>query len=269
MNVSFATAGKAPKAVNEDYVAAAPDMVVLLDGSGLPPESDIGCKHGLPWFVRFLAARFMDEARNTDESLTHALRRAIAATSAAHADTCDPMHPQSPSATVVAVRTTASRQVDWLVLGDSFVVLRDGEGFKAFTDQRLKQSAVQQRNSLRQANTGDHGLWAALVAEERRLRNHPDGYWVAAGEPAAAEHALTGTTPVHDLTHALLLSDGGARPVEPFGVTTWEECFDRLIHRGMRSWLDHVRDVENTDPDRTRWARSKRHDDATIALIEF
>jgi serine/threonine protein phosphatase PrpC len=269
VNVSFATAASAPNAANEDYVLATPDVVVLLDGSGVPPGSETGCKHGLPWFVRTLAAQLVDQAQDAERTLKQAVGNAIALTATAHEATCDPMHPQSPSATVVAVRPAPSGEVDWLVLGDSFLVLRTEDGFEAITDQRLKQSAVQQRTALRQAEADNHGLWTELVAEERRLRNHPEGYWIAAGEPTAADHALAGTTQRQDLTHALLFSDGGARPVEPFAATTWEECFQKLVQAGPSGWLSHVREVEASDPDRTRWPRSKRHDDVTAVLAEL
>ncbi|WP_034488211.1 protein phosphatase 2C domain-containing protein [Actinomadura oligospora] len=266
MDVAFASRAKEPGRANEDYVLAASDMVVLLDGAGVPPEAETGCRHGLPWFVRTLGEQLLNAARAGDISLAEALKRAIERTALAHADTCDPSHPVSPSSTVVAVRRR-DEYLDWLVLGDSFLALRKHSQIEVITDQRLKQSAVKQRTALRQADGRDRALWNALVAEERRLRNHPDGFWIAAGDPEAADHAMTGCLPLADLTHALLLSDGGARPVEPFGAVTWDECFHNLAQSGPAAWLRRVREIENADPDRTRWPRSKRHDDATALLI--
>ncbi|KAB2351596.1 protein phosphatase 2C domain-containing protein [Actinomadura rudentiformis] len=265
MNVSFATSAKAPDASNEDYALATPEIAVLLDGSGVPPGAETGCRHGLPWFVRTLAAQLARHAQNLDVPLAGALEQAIKATADDHADTCDPTHPLSPSCTVVTVRSRP-HGMDWLVLGDSTLVLRTREGFDVMSDQRLKKGAKKQRAALRQSQGGERGLWTDLVAEERRLRNHPDGYWIAAGEPAAAHHALMGET-AGEATAALLMSDGAARPVDPFGLVTWERCFEWVSNRGPASWLDRVRDIENTDPDRTRWPRSKKHDDATVGLV--
>lgn len=266
MNISFATAAKASDAANEDHVVAAPDVVVLLDGAGVPPDVEIGCSHGLPWFVRTLAGYLVEESRDYTRSLACALKRAIATTAAAHQDTCEPGHPLSPSATVVAIRAREN-VLDWLVLGDSTLVLRTVDGIRAVSDQRLKQGAKKQRAALRRAAGPVSDLWTQLVAEERQLRNRADGYWIAAGDPVAADHALTGSMPTVDLRGALLMSDGAARPVDPFGAATWEECFAHLVGRGPASWLKYVRDLENADPDRARWPRSKKHDDATIAYV--
>ncbi|WP_253879567.1 protein phosphatase 2C domain-containing protein [Actinomadura rupiterrae] len=268
MEVSFASWAKQPDRPNEDYVLATPDVVVLLDGSGVPPSAETGCRHGLPWFVRTLANSMIGTAQQTDNSLARALKQAIELTALAHADTCDPNHPVSPSSTVVAVRRH-DENLEWLVLGDSFLVMRGRAQIEVITDQRLKHGAVKQRSALRRADGRNPELWNALVTEERRLRNHPDGYWIAAGEPEAADHALTGIVPLADLTHALLFSDGGARPVDPFGVVTWDECFHDLAQNGPAAWLRRLREIENSDPDRTRWPRSKRHDDATAVLISL
>ncbi|MEV4251595.1 protein phosphatase 2C domain-containing protein [Spirillospora sp. NPDC049652] len=268
VEISFASRAKQPGRPNEDYVLATSDLVVLFDGSGVPPGTETGCRHGVSWFVRTLGSRMVAAAGEPGSSLAGALKQAIGETAMAHADTCDPSHLVSPSSTVLAVRRNGE-DLDWLVLGDSFLVLRGSAQNDVITDQRLKQRAVKQRTALRRADGQDPKLWNALVTEERRLRNHPDGYWIAAGEPEAADHALTGRVPLADLTHALLFSDGGARPVEPFGAASWDECFHELAQSGPAAWLQRVREIENVDPDRSRWPRSKRHDDATAVLISL
>jgi hypothetical protein len=184
-----------------------------------------------------------------------------------HTDTCDPLHPLSPSATVVVLRTTGER-AEWLVLADSTLLLHTPQNLDVVTDQRLKERALPQRTALRQASDYQaQDRWRELVAEERRLRNRPDGYWIAAGDPAAADHALTGSRPITDVAGAVLMSDGAARPVHPFGTTTWRRCFEWISTRGPSSWIEHVRDIDNTDPDRTKWPRSKKHDDATAPFV--
>jgi len=39
---------------NEDFAAAVPGAVVLLDGAGYEPPSGIGCVHGIAWYARTL-----------------------------------------------------------------------------------------------------------------------------------------------------------------------------------------------------------------------
>jgi hypothetical protein len=268
VNISFATAAKSPEAVNEDFVLATPDVVVLLDGAGLPPEADTGCGHGLPWFVRTLAHAFVDLAGDNRTSLREALRASIVTTAQAHQDTCDPMHPFSPSATVVAVRGNGDL-IDWLVLSDSTLLLASQSEVSAYSDQRVKQVATTQRSALRRAAVGNRALWTELAEEERRLRNQVDGYWVAAGDPKAADYVIDGTVARRNLVGAVLLSDGAARPVEPFAVASWDDCFDWISSKGPASWISRVHEIDDSDPERTRWPRSKVHDDATAVWVQW
>jgi hypothetical protein len=60
--VSFASEPGAQGQPHEDFVAAAPHMIVLLGGAGTPDGLDTGCVHGVPWFTRQLGASLMRTA---------------------------------------------------------------------------------------------------------------------------------------------------------------------------------------------------------------
>ena len=54
MRVLLASEPGAAERPNEDFAAAVPGAVVLLDGAGYVPDSDTGCVHGVAWYARTL-----------------------------------------------------------------------------------------------------------------------------------------------------------------------------------------------------------------------
>ncbi len=83
---------------NEDYAAAQGNVVVLLDGAGIPKELPTGCQHSVQWYVQRLGPALLDQA-SKPIALDQALRQAINDLRAVHSDTCDLDHPYTPAAT--------------------------------------------------------------------------------------------------------------------------------------------------------------------------
>ena len=207
-------------------------------------------------------------ARN---SPADSLAQAITTVAALHADTCDLDHPGSPSATVAILREQPDA-VDYLVLGDTTILLEEPTGIRTLTDDRLEQVAAGQHRAMHQHATGstDHGRsFADLVTEQRRHRNQPDGFWVASTDPAAAQHALTDTVPLDGLHRAAVLSDGATRLVDRFALLDWPNFLDVLAEQGPDAIIAQVRAAEAIDPDGRRWPRGKRHDDASAAYCQL
>lgn len=141
---------------------------------------------------------------------------------------------------------------------------------RAVTDDRMARLAPQQREALASREPGSEGrrkAHRALVEEERRHRNTPGGFWVAAADPRAAGHALSGVEDAGLVKRAALLTDGAARLVTTFHFTDWPGCLDLLALEGPAQAIRQVREAELSDPDLIRWPRSKQHDDATIAYL--
>ena len=106
---------------NEDFVGAAQGAVVLLDGAGIP-GSEAQCRHGTAWYSHTLGGSLLGSLSRTPEvSLVAALADAIEFVASQHRDTCDLLHPNSPQASAAVVRI-AGHRLDYLVLGDIFVV---------------------------------------------------------------------------------------------------------------------------------------------------
>jgi hypothetical protein len=244
MQIAFATSAGGERR-NEDYGACGPCWAVLLDGATPRDDVDSGCTHDVPWLVRRLAAGIVACLLRAETALPAVLAEAIQRTCDAHARSCDLSNPDSPSATVAIVRARAEA-VDYLVLGDSPVILRHGREIVPIRDDRADHLP------------GGRPYSAGLV---RRWRNTPGGFWVASTSEQAAREAITGSA--EGVTEAALLTDGVTRLVDRYGAT-WPELFNALEGTdGPAALIRWVREEERAAPP----PLEKRHDDATAILI--
>ena len=243
MQTTYATSagGERP---NEDYAVCGPGWAVVFDGATPRDDVDSGCIHDVPWLVRRLAAGIVAGLLRDETPLPAVLAEAIQRTCDAHARSCDLSNPDSPSSTVAIVRVRAE-VLDYLVLGDSPVILRRATGIVPICDDRADRLP------------GGRPYSAELV---RRWRNTPGGFWVASTSQQAAREAVTGSA--KGITEAALLTDGVTRLIERYGAT-WAELFNALEGTdGPAALIRRVREEERAAP-----APGKRHDDATAILV--
>jgi len=274
--VEWAIASEAGRvgAGNEDFAAVSPGAVVLLDGAGTPVGAGSGCRHGVAWFSGRLGVSLLASVANQpDRALADCLADAIAETAQAHGGDCDLSHPGTPSATVIAVRVAAD-VLEYLVLADSTLVLEHTGGAApvAVTDDREAVVGGPLRGRLDTLDAGTPEHAAALleyVEAMRERRNRPDGFWVAAADPAAAYAALTGSVPPADLTGFLAVSDGASRLVDTFGTTDWPGALALVRERGPAGLIHAVRAAEAADPLGRRHPRGKARDDATVVSVRL
>ncbi|MFJ2060293.1 hypothetical protein ACIOMM_30750 [Streptomyces sp. NPDC087908] len=257
-------------AANEDTVFASSTGVVVLDGLSAPQDLPMGCIHGTPWFVRQLGAHLINLIGDSTVPLREALRSAISKVNDLHRGSCTLDQEAVPASTVVMIRERGD-VLEYLVLSDNVLVLDLGkEGIRTIADKRVEEVANKEMRAALQGPTGttEHAARvSALVTVQRRLRNRPGGYWVAATDPAAADEATTGSVSLAQVRQAALLTDGASRLVDSFGKLSWEELLDLLRTEGPAALLDRTREVEVTDPVGERWPRFKQSDDATAAYV--
>lgn len=276
MRIALATAPGTPDQPNLDWAAGTTcGTAVLLDG--LTEATDTGCRHGTEWYVRELGTRLLASAADRRCPLPAALAAALAAVADAHRGSCDLGHPGSPGATVAVLRGCpgSDAAVEYLVLSDAVVLLDAGDGPTGpeptvITDRRvdtfLPELAAAATGAGRDGPSAgrDGAALRRLIEAQQRLRNHPDGYWIARDDPGAAAHAVTGRAT--GIRAALLLSDGAAVLASHFGALSWRELADLAMTQGPAALIAATREMEARDPDRTVWPRYKVHDDATAVL---
>jgi hypothetical protein len=242
MQTVFATA-KGDGRANEDYAACGPGWAIILDGATAPRNVDSGCIHDVPWLVRHLAAGMLRGLALGAAELPDVLAEAIRETCNAHAGTCDLHNPDSPSSTAAMIRQRGDT-LDYLVLGDSPVILRRGEDVQPVHDDRADHLPGGRPYSL------------ALV---REMRNAPGGFWVASTNAQAAYEAISGSA--DGVTEAALLTDGATRLHDRYGAS-WPDLLAVLREDGPAALIGRVREAERKDAA----PPGKRHDDATAIL---
>ncbi|TLP66552.1 protein phosphatase 2C domain-containing protein [Microbispora triticiradicis] len=272
MRVAFASEPAYPDRPNEDFIGATADAVVLLDGASIPPGVTSACSHSVRWYSHILGSTLLTEMTQSAGPLPGLLAQGIKHITSLHDFTCDLAHGGSPSATVIMLRQTTDH-LDWLVLGDSTLILDTGTPEpEVICDDRLEQVAAPHRTRLDSlpGGTPEH-------AEARReyvetlghYRNRDGGFWVASTDPLAADQALTGTIPADQVHAAVLLTDGAADAVNRYHLTNWRRLLDRLAYHGPAEPIRQVREAESLDPHGKRWPRSKVYDDATVVWLRF
>ena len=212
---------------NEDFAAVAPGAAVLLDGATTcPPDTEIGCVHGVAWYARALGTALLAAiTADPPAALSQALAGAIIDVRARHEHTCDLGNPATPAATVTAVRA-APAGFDTLVLSDSTIA----------------------------ADYGDDRPPLVITG------NHPG----ASAAPELARHAHTQVLPATGLRGIALLSDGATRITDSYRLLGWPDVLRVIRDQGPAELIRQVRAAEDADHDCVRWPRTKPRDDATV-----
>ncbi|WP_433476759.1 integrase [Spirillospora sp. CA-142024] len=266
MRVLIASEPGRPDRDNEDFAAAAPGLLLVVDGAGSPAGLESGCVHSVAWYALNLGGLLLAAATDKRLGLGEALAVSIERVNAMHAATCDLRHPGSPSATVALARVHDER-LEHLVLSDSVLVLdRPDQGPAVITDGRLAEvvARLDEPDRPSPVDSDEHARFLRSRVEQlASYRNRPGGFWVASTKPEAASEALTGSTPLVDLDAVALLSDGASRLADRFALMTWPDLLAILRKGGPDELIARTREAESTDPDGARWPRGKASDDAT------
>jgi hypothetical protein len=179
-----------------------------------------------------------------------------------------------PASTVAIVRD-AGPVVEVLVLCDSPVYVATDTGTHRVWDSRLADLPLTSRHAalvrLAQGSGFDdthRRLLAALRAEKTFWRNNTNGYWIAEADPDAGHHAIVRTFPAASVRWCALLTDGAEEPMRHLGIR-----IDAVADHDERALAELLAQLyrweEHDDPDARILPRFKRHDDKTIAIMDF
>jgi hypothetical protein len=259
VRVDVATQPEYPGKLNEDFIGSTPTGVVLVDGAGLS-EPFPGCSHGVAWFARQLGGNLLALIEDHTLDLVSVLATAITTTASMH-PTCDLSDPSAPFGAVAMLRFTDAG-VDYLAISDAILLLPVGESIQVIRDGREFEFGREERARLASLSPGTpeyDEAFAACVQEIRSRRNQPHGYWLAAANPEAASHALTGHGA--GVRSAVVLSNGASRLVDRFALATWPALVALVSSQGPAELIRRVREAEAQ--------AAVRADDATAASVSW
>lgn len=268
--------------INEDLAVVFGKAAWVLDGASDPLPRAGGCSHNALWYVRALSSALtVSIGQQPDAPLSDLLATAIEATRVGHDRLCNHGEHLRPSAAVALVRWSADT-LEYLVLGDCCILHRQSDDLAAFTDTRLENVAISVRAEILERLRQRYGfndperpkLLSQLVEAEQRSRNTHDGYWIAAYQTDAAEHAVTGSLQLHSSqtgsTTVALLTDGLGRASRIFRIyESYARFLDELQGAGPRSCARAVRSAERADASGRRYPRTKPSDDASGIVLSW
>ena len=267
---------------NEDRIGMINDAVWVLDGATTPATVPSCCDKDASWYVERLNAALTAQLQDAQPELRAALAAAITEVQEQHARSCpNPAEGRGPSSTVAIARRDGA-WLDVLVLGDSTVLLDHSDHITAIRDTRLAAVARQFRREIETALANGHGYRdddherrrAQLVEAERLRRNRDGGYWIAADQPRAAEHALSSRhrigTKAPNVSRVVLMSDGVHNAASRFALfDSNERLFAAAADGGPKACIRKLRAAEASDPTGQRYPRTKRSDDASLVIWDI
>ena len=264
MRVRLAQLPSPPKGA--DRVIAIPGAVIVLDGASAFGPASVGPAAYADRLGTEIAAAL---AASPAAPLPGILAAAVGATASALG-----LHDDHGPSSTVAIARLAGGNADLLVLGDSYIAYRSGDGLAVITDDRIDRLGLPQARRYQERLAAGSGYDDAhavtlreLQAGQRAHRNAPGGYWIASVDPRAAAHAVTLTLPAAGLEWIVLATDGAVDTARHLRLDDWE-AIARSDSAGLSSLLERCHAWEQeTDPDGRDLPRAKRHDDKAIAVI--
>jgi hypothetical protein len=181
-----------------------------------------------------------------------------------------------PFATAVVLKIDSQR-IDYLVIGDSYLLIDIDEKPHIFCDDRLKQIAVDERQKVRQLRESgvleqDQIYKEArdkLIATEKLYRNKENGFWVVSTDKEAPLHGINGSFDINVDSNILIMaaSDGFARLSTHFErPKSLVDLAHQIIAVGASKLLDELRTLEQ-DKSNFLTPASSKHDDASFMLL--
>ena len=164
--------------------------------------------------------------------------------------------------------------LEWIQTGDAFILLLyDNGAFKVLGDPHDHDfdtlSMWKDLNGKRQK--ANLVIGEALKDKIRTVRMGMNRhYGVLNGETEAESFLMSGVEPLDGVTDILIFTDGLAIPSP---MPTKRKCFRSLVDayrsRGLKRLVKHIRSLEKSDPNCTRYPRFKCHDDMAAIAIQF
>jgi len=234
------------------------------------------------WFVRRIAGALTEAfAKGPDVDVPGVLTKAIAQARQVYYAKLEELHTYEPGDSPscgIALFWQAGDQLHFFGLGDCVGVLAlpNGERFHSM-DTNLpnldngvleeimriyRETGVSMREARRQCSH--------ILLRNRKMRNHPEGYYVLDLSGVGIEKARRATFRVDGDIRACCLSDGFAQLAELFRIYDgYRGLLDAMEEESLQSMYDKLCAAQNEDADCIRYPRFKLRDDTCAVYGKF
>ena len=172
----------------------------------------------------------------------------------------------STSAAVVKIDND---MIEWLQIGDSLLLLIYTDGSFKIPITGYNHDGETLRMWKEIAYKTDKHIFQALNNQIKKVRAAMNiDYGVLNGEKEFSAFVNSGKEDLKDVSHVLLFTDGLFIPSkDPLNKNNFDEFVDLFLKGGLSEIRNHVRNIEQSDPDCRIYPRFKIHDDiAAVAL---
>lgn len=172
----------------------------------------------------------------------------------------------STSAAVVKINND---MIEWVQIGDSLLLLiyKDGSFKIPIKDYDHDSETLCMWKDIAQKT--DQKIFQAMNGQIKKVRAAMNvDYGVLNGEKEFSDFINSGREALNELSHVLLFTDGLFIPSkDPLNKDNFNEFVDLFLKGGLSEIRDHIRNIEQSDPDCRLYPRFKTHDDiAAVAL---
>jgi hypothetical protein len=268
-------------AANADWLGAAADTVVLLDGAAPQhPHPVSGFANDAVWLVRRFVEIFTNERGDVASggaSVAERVESARSELAREYRSLCAAagFAPVEAPFACLALAHEAGSRLELLNMGDLTLLLQRTNGaIERFGDSAVRTLDREALGSLEReiaAGTASHGERVANVwpqiQRNRRLRNVLAGYDVLDPHVSCEGRMQRCCVQRSSVRSFLMLSDGFYRLVDTYRVYTDASLFQAVERSGLSTLLRELRSIEAEDAHCVRYPRFKQHDDATALWI--
>jgi hypothetical protein len=182
-----------------------------------------------------------------------------------------------PSAGIVLVRWN-EKELEYFILGDCQLWVRDSSGVRIIADYKLERFDKEALNAMQKYIDQGYTLERAresikhMLVENRLKTNKIDGYWSLSFSREAVCNSLSDVVLFDNenkMIDFLLSSDGFYAITDKYKKMNEAEVFDYAHNQGLKALCDHIRQIEEGDPEAKKYVRFKKSDDASAVFLSF
>jgi hypothetical protein len=167
---------------------------------------------------------------------------------------------------------TKNKKLEWAQIADALILVikKDGSFQSLIEDDYDHDRGVMTLwKQMANAHTDDiRSKVQENIVELRRTAN--EKYGVLNGDPNAEKFIRKGSVPLMNVAHILLFTDGMIPPKEdPTAADDFSDLVKWYLEGGLPNVRNHIREIEESDPNCWKYPRYKKSDDIGAIAINL